>query len=165
MFALTMPSLTWTQIQTVQPGPQARKLCTLTAVTHHHLVLHGGISPGKGQALSDTWIINLTSHSWTQYTSRTDHVRKGHTGSLGLNNNVIIIGGYGLFFDIPKSDNVFHVMLEANSLQQLAMRIIYKHQNDLSWNCLPKKLISQLGLCINKDDANTSSGSETLYSG
>ena len=39
-------------------------------------------------------------------------------------------------------------MLEAKSLQQLATQTIYKHQDELNWNCLPKKLISLLGISI-----------------
>ena len=162
---LTMHSFTWTQIYTSQPRPQARKLCTLTAVTltDDHLVLHGGTWRGSIPMLSETWIMNLTSHSWTQYTSRRDHSRWSHTASLGLNNNVIIIGGLkGAFSDL-EYDNMFHVMLEAKSLQQLAIQAIYKHQHKLNWNCLPQKLISQLGFCI-KNDSDTSAGFESLYS-
>ena len=39
-------------------------------------------------------------------------------------------------------------MLEAKSLQQLAMQTIYKHQDEVNWNCLPEKLISLLGISI-----------------
>ena len=38
------------------------------------------------------------------------------------------------------------MMLEVKSLQQLAARTIYKHQDEINWNCLPKQLISLLGL-------------------
>ena len=40
-FELRMNTLTWTQIQTVQPRPKARSSCTLTALTNDMLVLHG----------------------------------------------------------------------------------------------------------------------------
>ena len=42
MFELTMHSLTWTRIRTVQPHPKERKWCTLTALPSNQLVLHGG---------------------------------------------------------------------------------------------------------------------------
>ena len=94
IFELTMHSLTWTHIRTVQLCPQARTWCTLTALANNQLVLHGGFGGDTYTVLSDTWIMDLTSYSWKQYESRTDHTRSGHTGSLCLNNNVIIIGGY-----------------------------------------------------------------------
>ena len=139
----------WTQIRTVQPRPQARKWCTLTALPNNQLVLHGGdCGTSRYKMLSDTWIMDLTSYSWRQYESRKDHTRRSHTASACLNNNVIIIGGcQGGFEDQQQSYNkMFYVMLEAKGLQQLAAQTIYKHQHEINWNCLPKKLISLLGL-------------------
>ena len=88
IFELTMHSLTWTQIQTIQPRPQARRWCTLTGLTNNQLVLHGGDS-GLNQSeerteitLSDIWIMDLTSYSWRQYESRKDHTRRSHTASV-----------------------------------------------------------------------------------
>ena len=147
LFELTMPSLTWTQIQTGQPGPQARICCTLTAVTDNQLVLHGG-GHDLFDFCCDTWVMDLTTHSWIQYTSRKDHVRSYHSGSVGLNNSVIIIGGEKESYDTCELHDIFNVMLEAKSLQQLAMQTIYKHQDELNWNCLPKKLISLLGFSM-----------------
>ena len=145
LFELTMQSLAWTQIglQTVQPRPEPRCLCTLTAVTNNRLVLHGGL--GNEETLSDTWIMDLTSHSWRQYTSGKDHARTHHTGSLCFNNNLIIIGGYKELHDkYDANDNIFRVLLEAKSLQQLAVQTIYKHEDELNLNYLPKKLVSLL---------------------
>ena len=157
MFELTMDSLTWTQIETAQPRPQARKWFTLTALTNNHLVLHGGDNGGynSDSTLSDTWIMDLSSYSWRQYESRKDHTRRSHTASVCPNNNVIIIGGSqggrngfngGPEYLSEPYDSVFHVMLEAKSLQQLAARTIYRYENEINWNCLPEKLISLLGL-------------------
>ena len=148
IFELTMNSLTWTQIRTVQPRPQARQWCTLTALPNNQLVLHGGdnMQNNYSPPLSDTWIMDLTSYSWRPYNSRKDHPRRSHTASVCLNNNVIIIGGSQQDYDCQPYNSVFHVMLETQSLQQLAAQTIYKHQNEINWNCLPKKLISLLGL-------------------
>ena len=90
-FELSMHSLTWTQIQSGSVRPQARNLCTLTALTDNKLVLHGGNA--EGQLLSDTWIIDLTSYSWRMFLSDRDHGRCCHTSASDLNNNVIIFGG------------------------------------------------------------------------
>ena len=131
-FQLDMRSLTWTRVQTGQPRPGARSWCTLTATPDNQLVLHGDY----------TWIMDLTSYSWRLYTSG-KYDQYDHTATLGVNSNVIIIGGY--FTNESNHDNMFHVMLEAKSLQQLAAHRIYKHQANLSWKCLPKKLIALLG--------------------
>ena len=137
-FQLNMHSLTWTRVGTGQPRPGERSWCTLTATADNQLVLHG----------DDTWIMDLTSHSWRQYTSE-KYDQYDHTATLSLNSNVIVIGGYFEDkFDINHTlpDNTFHVMLEPKSLQQLAAHTIYKHQANLSWRCLPKKLIARLGI-------------------
>ena len=158
IFELTMHSLTWTQIQTVIPHPRACLYSTLTAVTEGQLVLHGGLST-QGQ----TWILDLKSHSWRLYRSREVHSRSCHTGSSGLNSSVIMFGGYGsqdvrdVFhvalellkfqkFQKKKKKKKKNVALEAKLLQQLAMKIIYKHQDKLPWEVLPAKLISRLDL-------------------
>ena len=148
MIELTMHSLTWTRIQTGQPQPQARDLCTLTAITDNQLVLHGGKDKIQ-QGLSDTWIMDLTSHSWRQYTSGNDHIWWGHTSSSGLNSNAIIFNGFNDLDDtFDVRDNSFHVMLEPMFLQQLAMQIMHRHQDELPWNCLPRRLISLLGISV-----------------
>ena len=149
IFELTMHSLTWTQIRTVQPRPKGRTWCTLTALTNNQLVLHGGYTGKNGyKKLNDTWIMDLTSYSWRQYESRKDHARLSHTSSVCLNNNVIIIGGVQYSSQYQPYNRVFHVMLEAKSLQQLAAQTIHKHQDEITWNCLPNKLISLLGLSM-----------------
>ena len=113
LFELTMPSLTWTQIQTAQSCPQGRHSCTLTALTKDQLALHGGICDSE-EALDDVWIMDLQSHSWRLYTSGQGYSRHSHTGSSGLSSSVIIVGG-GYVMD----HNVFHVALEPKLLQQL----------------------------------------------
>ena len=154
IFELRMNSLTWTQIQTVQPHPQACANCTLS-VTDDKLVLHGGFAEDQTTVLhaivsSDTWIMDLASHSWRQYTSRKDHTRTSHAGCTGLNNSVIIIGGHKTMEARPKIpevyDNIFYVMLKPKSLQQVAMQVMLKHQNELPLNDLPVKLLSLLGI-------------------
>ena len=147
MYELTLPSLTWAQIQTGEPRPETRDLCSLTPLRDNCLVLHGG--SGESQTLSDTWIVDLTSHSWRLYTSRNDHARMFHTGWSGFSNDAIIFGGSkGCMYDNTGEvfNSIFHVMLEPKCLQQLAMQIIYKHQDALPWKLLPSKLISLLGL-------------------
>ena len=152
-FELSMDCLTWTHIQTNHPHQMLRESCSLTALSDHQLVLYLGceIDQQIWLPFSDTWIMDVRSHSWTQYT-RKDHARRWHTGSTGLNNNVIIIGGVNDFNTYESYNSVFLVMLKAKSLQQLAMQTIYKHQDELNWNCLPKKLTTLLGLSTKQKD-------------
>ena len=164
-FELTMLSLTWTQFHfySGQLRPQARNQCTLTVLTDNQLVLHGEFR--KEQNLSDTWIMDLTSHSWRQYTSGRDHARRGHTGSSGLSSNVIIFGGLNETANTYEVYNdVFHVTLEPKCLQQLAMQIIYKNQDKLPWRFLPAKLISLLGFPIKDARSDDSAGSDAFHS-
>ena len=79
-----------------------------------------------------------------------DTSRSFHTGSLGLNNSVIIIGGaspedYELSSDETHSDleasiSLYTIMLGPKSLQQQAVQTVYKYRAELPWKCLPKKL-------------------------
>ena len=150
MFELKMNSLMWSQIQTPQLHPKAHVRCTLTAAADDKLILHGGCTRDHTGTLmvGETWIMDLTTHLWKQFTSREDHARELHTGSTGLNNGVIIIGGRKSVGRYPVYNTIFYVMLEPKSLQQVTMQAIFKHQNELPLNCLPKKLLSLLDVSV-----------------
>ena len=158
IFEFSMNSQTWNRIQTDQPYPRARTSCTLS-VTDDKLVLHGGCGCVPDQtsfaptALSDTWIMDLTSHSWRQYTARKD-TRMNHTGSTGLNGVIIIGGERACSETLDLHDDIFYVMLEPKSLQQVAIQVILKHQNQLRVNCLPMKLLSLLGISDKQNHRN-----------
>ena len=97
-------------------------------------------------SLSDTWIMDLSSQIWMQYTPNQDHGGHLHKGSLGVKKCIFINGG----FDCKSTDQTytptFHAMLEPKCLQQVAMKIIHSNQYVLPWKRLPSKLIAQLGL-------------------
>ena len=152
LFQLNMQSLTWMQIQAGNPRPATFCGYTLTAITDNQLILLGCFS---------SWIMDLTSHSWRRYTSGNHHVRSNHTTTLGLNSSVIVIGGWsghGVY------NGIFHVMLEPMSLQKLAAHMIYMHQANLPWKCLPKKLITMLGISGKKQGSASSSSSSIEHS-
>ena len=156
LYQLDMHSLTWTQIQTDIPKPQELYLCTLTAVSGSKLILHAGEKPSI-EAFSETWILDLVSQTWKKYTPQIeDHSRCDHSGSIGMNNSVVIIGG--LKDDAAGAIDYtteFHIMLEPKSLQQLAARVIHKHKSLLQWKCLPKKLMVQLNLTSAREDSES----------
>ena len=142
---------TWTLIKTNQVKPPGRHGSTLTMILDDKLVLHCG-GDSDDVELNDTWILDLPSQTWTQYASYEDHPRLGHTGSRGINNNVIIIGGLydwpNIFRDnqVSKYKTVFHLRVEPKSLQQLTLQIICKHKTVLPWQCLPKSLLLLLDI-------------------
>lgn len=151
LYELNMSSLRWTHVQIGGTIPPGRTQCSLNAVTHYQLLLHGG-SGSENKPLSDTWILDLKSHTWRRYKSGDDYPRQRHTGSTGINSNSIIIGG--VIHPDESNDDIqasFHIMLEPRSLQQLAMQTIYTHHNSLPWEYLPKKLIALLGITTNKE--------------
>ena len=155
LLELNMQSLTWTQIQTCKPKPQQRYCCTLNVVSDGTLVLHGeavGLPLANGgnhsyKTSSDTWILDLSTHTWRKYKSTKDHSRDNHKGITGLRGCVIITCGKK---DPQESydhyTTTFHIMLAPKSLQQLAMQSVFKHRNVLPWKCLPKMLKTCLGL-------------------
>ena len=150
LYELNMHSLVWAQIQTADPKPRGRCRCTFNVISDSALVLHGG-SHSAFKTLSDTWILDLKTQIWRQYTSTNDHTRSSHTGTTCLNGSVVIIGGGGALSDRSTFTTTFHVKMEPKSLQQLAMQTIYAHRTQLPWKHLPKKLINLLGLFESED--------------
>ena len=145
LYQLNMCSFSWTQIQSSHTRPLGRYSSSLNAITFSHLVLHAGYSTDMAdELLSDTWIFDLQSQSWRQYTSSKDNPRRSHTGLQGINSDIIIFGGEGSN-DQPRTDT-FHIMLEPKSLQQLATKMIYMHRAGLPWITLPNKLIKLMDL-------------------
>ena len=126
LYELDMQSLIWTCIQFNLPRPQMRGLFRLNVLTDSKLVMHGGLGIHIKRILRDAWILDLPSQSWKKYryTSYKAHPRNSHTGSHGLNNDIIIITGgrsRGLFPKTVAHKEIFHLMFEPKCLQQLAM--------------------------------------------
>ena len=158
LYELNMDSLTWTEIHSGQLAPQERYNCTLNAINYNKLVLHGGIGSGDTWTLGDTWIFDLQSQEWTQYelTKNNPHKTDSHTGTTGLNNCVIVIGG---LVRINKTTYTytatFPIMLEPKLLQQLAMTTLYRNKSLLSERLLPKSLMTLLGSSVIEEESST----------
>ena len=151
LYELNMSSLMWTHVQTGKTNPQTRTSCSLNAITHDQLLLYGGSGSYK-TILNDTWILDLSSKTWKQYKPG-NYRRLYHTGSKGINSNSIIIGGVISSMDsCDDYPTTFCIMLEPRSLQQLAMQTIYKRRSLLPWECLPKKLITLLGMSSHEEN-------------
>ena len=157
LYELDMQSLIWTCIKVNPPHPQHHHSCSINALTEKQLVMHGRYAAKIG-SLSDTWVLDLPLRSWKKYTSYKAHPRRGHTGSLGLNNDIIIIGGIRShsFLQIFVNKAIFHVMFEPKCLQQVAMQTVFKHQAELPLTSLPKKLCKCMDIEIGCRSANIS---------
>ena len=150
---LKLNSCTWTLIKTNQIKPPGRHSSSLNMILDDKLVLHCGADSDNTE-LSDTWILDLPTQTWTQYASDKDHPRLGHTSSRGLDNNVIIIGGLYDWLKLITTGNnyaswyktVFHMIVEPKSLQHLTLQIICKHKTVLPWQCLPNSLVHLLNV-------------------
>ena len=151
---LNMHYLTFTQIKTCQTKPQGRHHCTFNTISDSQLVLHGGISTYAG-CMNDTWILDLPSLSWRQDAARTDESRYGHTGTISIDNNIVILGGFYIYNNwVNQCTFAFHLKLGPTSLQHLAMKTIYISKDELLWKCLPKKLVAQLGLSDFREESS-----------
>ena len=143
LFYLNMISFTWTQIKTGLRKPKPCLRSSFTAISESQLVLHGGLSRRK--EVSDTWVFDISTHKWIQYTPNRKYPRTGHRGLSSVNRSVIIIGGM-TNDEQTRSKSLFYVMLEPKRLQQLAAQTIFNNQGQLPLRDLPRKLIAQLGL-------------------
>ena len=155
LYKLNMPSLIWTQIQTVSPKPSMCYACTLSGTSETNLVLHEGVGANmESSTVKSTWILDIPSQTWKHYKSKSDHTRKYHTSVVGVNSCVVIIGGQKNHNHSYEDYSIsFLIMLEPRSLQQLAMQMILKHRVELPWQHLPNKLIALLG--ISESDERT----------
>ena len=155
MFELNLYSLIWTEIHSIHTDQLARSYSMLTAISDSQLLLHGGLNEDR-DALSDTWIFEITSQTWSKYTANKDHPRHHHTITGGINRgNCVIVGGSyaSISVDVEKIigyRTISHMLLEPISLQQLACRVIYKHKRKLPWDDLPPSLISLLEMDRNE---------------
>ena len=150
-YKLDVCSLTWTRIQTSTPKPAWRVACSLNVTRENQLVLHGGDNGEEDMPEVDTWVLDLSSYSWkcADVYSYVNSYQSFHTGSLAINNSIIIIGG-----DWYVKGNINNIMLEPKNLQQLAIKTVYKYRTQLLWKYLPKKLIKRMQHGTKDDTTN-----------
>ena len=147
-YELNMHSFTWTKIETLTPRPQGRNRASLTQISASQLVLYGGFQENMCDPdLINPWIFNIQSHTWKQHPEAEANHRWGHTGTTVLNSAVIILGGCALSYwgsQHHARNTSVYLMLEPKSLQQLAIRMIYKHKSKLPLENLPSSLTCKI---------------------
>ena len=72
LYELDMRSLTWTMIENTVLKPYYDGYCTLTAITKNQLVMHYGKSKTNEHCNINTWILDLSSMSWREYSTSDD---------------------------------------------------------------------------------------------
>ena len=138
-----MHNLSWTQILLPQPIQKPDTRCSMNGTANNQLIFHGIIDIQTDKT-PVTWILDLSSLSWRKHTVTVDHYRFEHTGTTGLNNSVLIVGGNITSHQQNTHNSTFVIRLEPKSLQQLAMRIVYDHRAVLPWKLLPKMLTCKM---------------------
>ena len=138
LYQLNMHSLVWTKIQTNQNQikPQGLINHSFCAATDSKLILHGG-----SRQLPPTWIFDVPLLTWKQKPIDDDYPRFLHTGTECVNGAVIVIGGTKRTIAPYR---FIYVKRNVKSLQQLAMKTIFKYKGNLPWRALPKRLITQI---------------------
>ena len=146
---LNMHSLVWTHIDismSWQEGLNNRHVSrrpSITPISNSELALYVGYN--RVHECTFTWILDVESHTWGLHMDETENQARwgsNHTGTPGLNNNVILLGGKSSSQETNNS--MFSVMLEPKLLQQLALKTIYQHKKVLEWKGLPRKLIHKM---------------------
>ena len=137
-------AFTWTQIE-IQPLPIMLG-ASMTAIASNKLAIHDyGKDLFSDNERAMTWILDLTTRSWREYASTTDHYRVCHASVTGLSDSVIIIGGdRGKKRRSHSSTCTFCIKLQPKSMEQLAARAVYEHHTTLPWKVLPEILICKV---------------------
>ena len=107
--------------------------------------------------VSDTWIFDTESLSWTQRTASPDHPRHFHTAVQCNNNSVMIIGGTTMSLIqainsnvnvgfTPFCKDVHYIRLEPDSLKKLSLKAVFENRDVLQdeWKDLPADLYADL---------------------
>ena len=136
MFELNMSSLAWTKLYANDTqGPQRLwfETSSLTPIAANQLVFRGD---------KYTWILDVQSYMWRKLPDNFN-CQNYHTGITGLNNDVIFFGGRD-YTHRHLCSPIFSVMFGPKRLQQLAMKFIYEHREELPWKSLPSSLIHKM---------------------
>ena len=153
LYELNMDSFVWTQVETSGPSPLGLWYASLTPTASRELVLHGSKHFYDEGVENKSWIFDVASHTWRQHMEAHIYDRYQHSGITDLYGNVLIIGGKYSTTDIERKDkypyshrSLFSVTLhpEPKTLQQMAVKMIYKHRAELPWKTLPLVLIQKL---------------------
>ena len=134
LYELNMVPLSWTRIKANVPRPGAGCASSLTSLTATQL-LYGGSPEYKS-----LWILDVESYTWSQYPG--SFGQGGHSGTTGLHNEVIILGGFSLHGHTFQPS--LFVRLGPKLLQQLAVGVIYENREALPWKSLPPKLTHKM---------------------
>ena len=129
LYELNMKTLAWTHLQFNSPNQHYGYFPRVNALTERQIALCNKNDSDSDSTL-DTWILDLPSLTWKQYTSAKICPQIIHTIVPGPHNNTVII------FDKRNSSEVYenveypdvlHLILEPKALQHIAMQTVFEH--------------------------------------
>ena len=153
LYELNLHTSSWSRIYKCQPHVRGGHPITpcehsLLTISDNQLLLYV-----SDYWYNEIWILDIPSLKWTpkrkwKWTFDMRHSQQAHAACLGLNNSAIIFVGCP-----PKSTILTsHITLEPKPLQQLAMQTVYRNHSSLPLMCLPKKLLTLVGLPQTSDE-------------
>ena len=143
LFTLGLNSLTWTQIHICGIVPPKFLGMTFDAISMDKIILHGTPATDASRV---TWVLDIHSLTWRQYTGKTDHNRQLHTASVDHDGSLVIYGGIQVFLDdfMHVCNDVFTLRLQPKSLEVLALQTVHKHKDEQGWKILPPSIYNRL---------------------
>ena len=127
LYHLSVQTFTWTKIRTGLSQPLGCLNSSLIPLIEKQLVLYVG--EHEGWPVGEVWIFDLQSLSWWQHTAATKaRGRSLHTGTVGIDNSIIIVGGYNEYL--------------ADGLDLLGV-VMYMYSDVISVKLEPKNVCSR----------------------
>lgn len=161
LHCLDLHNMKWSgRLQMKGEVPQGRSWHTFTPVSHNHIVLYGGFT-NQNEALSDCWILELSTLNWTQVVLPNDRPRLWHTACAGEPGSVIIFGGCtgNAMNPVPPNEakELITLWFAPKTLLRLCLDVVlvYKDQLQMLWPSLPSALQEILRIkAKDKDEEN-----------
>ena len=137
---LDMKTLTWTLVYSGKDEVVSGLLegHTLTAMSDSQLLLYGGMTEEMDPMDTKpwkTWIFDIIGRSWRQINEYEENGRSHCTATIGLDNNVIIVGGQEIgeiapLFDPEEHINDEDLMQEEGDFEEEPLFDPEEHIND-----------------------------------
>lgn len=133
--------------------PEGRSWHTASAVSTNQMFVYGGFN-NNCVPLSDAWILDVASLSWTQLTHfPTNKPRLWHTACVTHNQEVLVFGGCGNNIlaneeesQVDHRNDILLFQLQPYTLSRLCLECAYRHRVRLGaqWDSLPRQFCDWL---------------------
>nr|XP_034304221.1 kelch domain-containing protein 1 [Crassostrea gigas] len=149
LHCLDLSTMTWSGSLCVSgEQPEGRSWHTASAVSTNQMFVYGGFN-NNCVPLSDAWILDVASLSWTQLTHfPTNKPRLWHTACVTHNQEVLVFGGCGNNIlaneeesQVDHRNDILLFQLQPYTLSRLCLECAYRHRVRLGaqWDSLPRQ--------------------------